>query len=40
MTFWLAGDGFGNVLIGQPGAGRAILGRAYAPNEFELRVMA
>ncbi|MDQ0242009.1 hypothetical protein [Arthrobacter bambusae] len=40
MTFWLAGDGFGNVLISQPGAGGATLGRAYAPNEFELRAMA
>jgi hypothetical protein len=40
IAFWLAGDGHGNVLINQPGAGRATLGRAYAPNEFELRAMA
>ena len=40
ITFWLASDGYGNVLINQPGAGRATLGRAYAPNEFELRAMA
>lgn len=40
MTFWLASDGFGNVLISKPGAGGATLGRAHAPNEFELRAMA
>jgi hypothetical protein len=40
MTFWLVGDGSGNVLVNRPGSGRATAGRVYVPNEFELRAMA
>ncbi|GHG51287.1 hypothetical protein GCM10012320_20370 [Sinomonas cellulolyticus] len=36
MTLWLVGDGHGNVLVREPDS-RPVLGRAYAPNGFELR---
>ncbi|PYI66326.1 hypothetical protein CVV68_15025 [Arthrobacter livingstonensis] len=39
IGFWLVGDGNGNVLINQPGFGRATVGRVSVPNEFEFRTM-
>ncbi|BAS18416.1 hypothetical protein AHiyo8_pI67200 (plasmid) [Arthrobacter sp. Hiyo8] len=40
MTFWLVGDGGGNVLVSQSGSGRAGTASIRVPNEFELRAMA
>jgi hypothetical protein len=40
VTFWLAGDCHGNVLVNQPGSGRPTPARIYVPNNFELRTLA
>lgn len=39
VTFWLTGDGHGNVLVNHPGSGRPTPGSIYVPNNFELRTL-